>query len=156
MGNHDLGAVFPYQREYRCCDAACLQNIDLAKLTSTRIPTGRNPAAKGEAERSGARRPLIRRAPGEFGTFLPSSPSDPSSCEANRALRGRRGDRSTPCELKVGASWCNRDSRSIERGAGSSPIPGRPLNRVNRRLSDQLGQDQKFRWGQSWNKAFAG
>jgi len=49
MGNQDLRAVFPYQREYRCCAAACLQNVDLADRIRTRIAAQLNLAGKTSA-----------------------------------------------------------------------------------------------------------
>jgi hypothetical protein len=114
MRNDDLRAVFPYQREYRCCVAACLQNTDLAKLTSARITARRNPAAKDKPTRSDLRRLLDAGAPAEFGTFLPSSPADPLSCEANGAFAARPGDRSAPSKLEVAVSGADGATHPVE------------------------------------------
>ena len=47
MGNQDLRAVFPCQREYRCCTAASPQNIGLEDLIWARITSRLNLAGKG-------------------------------------------------------------------------------------------------------------
>ena len=52
MGNQDLRAVFPCQREYRCCIATCLQNIGLADPIWRRISPEFNLAAKDVRRRS--------------------------------------------------------------------------------------------------------